>query len=138
MSLALNDVSPGHQNLGSLNSIGLTFNSGIRAVTPALFSSLYAYGVTHQILGGQFGIVIIAMFAGGFWVACQFLPKPVDDEPKNMKKDVEQQDEAPANREGEPIAKTNGHDENSEAQPLLSHGNMPAEVDTPEPEGIRE
>ncbi|QDS71969.1 hypothetical protein FKW77_001254 [Venturia effusa] len=89
VSLALNDVTPGHQNLGSLNSIALTFSSAIRAVAPALFSSLYAFGVTHQILGGEFGIIIIAVIAGGFWLACQFLPKQVEDRPDDKKTDEE-------------------------------------------------
>jgi hypothetical protein len=105
-------------------------------VTPALFSSLYAYGVTHQILGGQLGIVIIAIIAAGFWVACQFLPKQVEDRPKDKKKDVEQQDEALADGEGDPITKTNGHNENAEAQPLLSNSNSYTEVDTGEANGV--
>jgi len=120
----LNDVTPGHQNLGSLNSIGLTFSSGIRAVAPALFSSIYAYGVTHQILGGQFGIVIIAVIAGGFWVACQFLPRQVEDKPKEKKKDVEQQDEALTDGQGDSVRRRNGHVRSNEAQSSLSNGDV--------------
>lgn len=116
-------MTPGHQNLGSLNSIGLTFNSAIRAVAPALFSSLYAYGVTHQILGGQLGVIVIAIIAGGFWIACQFLPKQVEDKPKDKKKDEEQQDERLADGSGDLIAKINGHGRGSEGRPLLSNGN---------------
>lgn len=122
MTLALNDVTPGHQNLGGLNSIALTFSSAIRAIAPALFSSLYAYGVTHQILGGQFGIVIIAVIAGGFWVVCQFLPKQVEDKPDDKKKGEEQQDEALGDGIGDAVKKLS-HDRDSEAQPLLLNGN---------------
>lgn len=118
-------MTPGHQNLGSLNSIGLTFSSGIRAISPALFASIYAYGVAHKILGGQFGIVIIAMFAAGFWVACQFLPKQVEDRPMDTKKkDVEQQDETRAEGGHDTVSKMNGPSENAEVQPLLSNGNV--------------
>lgn len=117
MTLALNDVTPGDQNLGGLNSIALTFSSAIRAITPALVSSLYAYGVTHQIMGGQFGIIIIALMAGGFWVACQFLPKQVEDKPDDKKKDEEQQDEV-LDEESVDALKKSSH---SEAQPLLSN-----------------
>ncbi|TID20758.1 putative peptide/nitrate transporter [Venturia nashicola] len=119
VTLALNDVTPGHQNLGGLNSIALTFSSAIRSITPALFSSLYAYGVTHQILGGELGIVVIALFAGGFWVACQFLPKQIEDQPDGKKKDIEQQDGKLNDRNVDPVKKSSS----SEAQPLLSNGN---------------
>lgn len=122
MTLALNDVTPGHQNLGGLNSIALTFSSAIRAIAPALFSSLYAYGVTHQILGGQFGIIIIAVIAGGFWVACQALPKQVEDKPDDKKKGEGQQDEALGDEIGD-AAKKLSHGQDSETQPLLLNGN---------------
>ncbi|KAE9985138.1 hypothetical protein EG327_004806 [Venturia inaequalis] len=114
VTLALNDVTPGHQNLGGLNSIALTFSSAIRAITPALFSSLYAYGVTHQILGGEFGIVIIAVTAGGFWVACQFLPSQVENKPGDKNKD-----EALDDGSVDAVKKSR----RSEAEPLLSDGN---------------
>jgi len=99
-------------------------------VAPALFSSLYAYGVTHQILGGQFGIVIIAIIAGGFWVACQFLPKQVEDKPEDKKKDAEQQNEALIDGQGDSVRRTNGHARSNEAQPLLSNGHVSEEGST--------
>lgn len=62
MQLALNDISPSHHTLGALNGIGLTLGSAAQAVMPPLITSLYAYGVNHQILHGQLAwVVMIAL-----------------------------------------------------------------------------
>ncbi|KAK6610953.1 major facilitator superfamily transporter [Botrytis cinerea] len=50
--LALNDIAPSSETLGTLNSIALAVTSGTRAFVPALFTIIFAYGVTHQILWG--------------------------------------------------------------------------------------
>ncbi|PNS18455.1 hypothetical protein CAC42_6272 [Sphaceloma murrayae] len=90
IQLALNDISPSHQTLGTLNALALTLVSGIRAVAPASFASLYAFGVGHQILGGYliFAIIIFLSILASLWV--RWLPdkaygtpvkqKPVDAE----------------------------------------------------------
>ncbi|MCJ1319789.1 hypothetical protein MMC15_005125 [Xylographa vitiligo] len=52
IQLALNDVSPSPTTLGTLNALALTLISGIRAVAPATFASLFAFGARTQILDG--------------------------------------------------------------------------------------
>ncbi|KAJ7153038.1 MFS transporter [Mycena crocata] len=52
IQLALNAVSPSPLVLGTLNAIALTLLSATRAVSPVLFSSIFAAGIRHQVLGG--------------------------------------------------------------------------------------
>ncbi|KAF5879442.1 putative major facilitator superfamily transporter protein [Botrytis fragariae] len=73
--LALNDIAPSSENLGTLNSIALAVTSGTRAFVPALFTIIFAYGVTHQILWGYFIWVFEIFVAIGLVIAVQFLPK---------------------------------------------------------------
>ncbi|PSK58769.1 hypothetical protein B9Z65_6784 [Elsinoe australis] len=85
IQLALNDISPSHQALGTLNAVALTIVSGIRAVAPAAFASVYAFGVGHQILGGYLIFVLIVIMAALLCVFVQWLPpkaygKPVEKE----------------------------------------------------------
>jgi len=47
MQLALDDIAPSPATLGTLNGLALTLVSGVRAVAPALFASLFAMGVRH-------------------------------------------------------------------------------------------
>jgi uncharacterized membrane protein YhiD involved in acid resistance len=94
-------------------------------VAPALFSSIYAYGVTYQILGGELGIIVLALAAAGFWVACQFLPKQVEDMPKNKDSDVEEQVEGVDVEEEAEDSSTNKSNvtvQEAERQPLLQNG----------------
>ncbi|KAJ7191719.1 tetracycline:hydrogen antiporter-like protein [Mycena pura] len=74
MQLALNDVAPAPNTLGTLNAIFLTLNSGIRAVAPGVFSSIFAVGARTQVLGGQLVWVIIVGVTIGFWVGVRYLP----------------------------------------------------------------
>ncbi|TKX20811.1 efflux pump-like protein [Elsinoe australis] len=85
IQLALNDISPSHQALGTLNAVALTIVSGIRAVAPAAFASVYAFGVGHQILGGYLIFVLIVVMAALLCAFVQWLPpkaygKPVEKE----------------------------------------------------------
>ncbi|RAL67646.1 hypothetical protein DID88_008395 [Monilinia fructigena] len=73
--LALNDIAPSSQTLGTLNSIALAVTSGTRAFVPALFTVIFAYGVTHQILWGYFIWVFEVLVAVGLVIAVPFLPK---------------------------------------------------------------
>ncbi|KAI9646584.1 hypothetical protein NHQ30_004579 [Ciborinia camelliae] len=73
--LALNDIAPSSQTLGTLNSIALAATSGSRAFVPALFTAIFAYGVTHQILWGYFIWVFEVLVAVGLVIAVPFLPK---------------------------------------------------------------
>ncbi|EMR83184.1 putative major facilitator superfamily transporter protein [Botrytis cinerea BcDW1] len=73
--LALNDIAPSSETLGTLNSIALAVTSGTRAFVPALFTIIFAYGVTHQILWGYFIWVFEISVAIGLVIAVPFLPK---------------------------------------------------------------
>ncbi|KAF2230681.1 MFS general substrate transporter [Viridothelium virens] len=85
--LAINDISPSPATLGTLNALALALASGIRAVTPAAFSSLYATGVKYQILGGEFIWVIVIIIAIALAIGVRFLPAKAEG--KIMKNDDE-------------------------------------------------
>jgi len=78
VQLALNDISPSHLTLGTLNALALTINSGIRAVAPGLFASIYATGVRMHILGGQLAWIILIVLALILIGAVQYLPKKAE------------------------------------------------------------
>ncbi|KAJ7264584.1 major facilitator superfamily domain-containing protein [Mycena rebaudengoi] len=75
MQLALNDVAPAPNTLGTLNAIFLTLSSGLRAVAPGVFSSVFAVGARTQVLGGQLIWVIIVCLTIGFWAGVRYLPE---------------------------------------------------------------
>jgi hypothetical protein len=78
MQLALNDVAPAPNTLGTLNAIFLTLNSGLRAVAPGVFSSIFAVGARTQVLEGQLIWVIIVCLTIGFWVGVRYLPEKAE------------------------------------------------------------
>ncbi|KAK5077067.1 hypothetical protein LTR64_005453 [Lithohypha guttulata] len=78
IQLALNDVSPGPKTLGTLNALALTLVSGLRAFSPAAFTSLYAVGVSKQILKGYLAWVVMVVLAAGFSVAVRWLPEKAE------------------------------------------------------------
>lgn len=67
VQLALNEAAPSPEVLGTLTGIALTLSSAIRTVTPALFNSIYAFGVDKNILGGQLGMILLVVLAAGFY-----------------------------------------------------------------------
>ncbi|CAA9963905.1 ProP Permease major facilitator superfamily [Pyrenophora teres f. maculata] len=77
VQLALNDISPSHETLGTLNSLALAIQSGIRSVAPALATSIYAVGVKYNILGGQLFWVFQVVLACGLFVLLRYLPAKV-------------------------------------------------------------
>ena len=78
VQLALNDISPSAQTLGTLNAVALTLNSAIRMVGPATFTSIFAAGARTQILDGHLvWIAIIALAAAGT-VSIRWLPKKAE------------------------------------------------------------
>lgn len=85
--LALNAVTPNPGVLGTLNGIALAVSAGVRAVAPALFTSIFAIGVGNRILGGHLIWLIISLVAAGntvtVWV---FLPKQINEKPGDVKK----------------------------------------------------
>lgn len=82
--LALNDVAPNSQVLGTLNALALTCSSGIRSVVPGAATAIYAIGVRNQILWGHLAWVLLIPLAAAYGVCCKYLPegKPIhkDDE----------------------------------------------------------
>lgn len=92
VQLALNDISPSPAVLGTLNAVALAMTSGIRAVAPALFASLFATGVKKQIFGGYLVWVILILMALGSTVAIRYLPEKAQG---NLhKKRASEEDEA--------------------------------------------
>ena len=78
VQLALNDVSPSPQTLGTLNALALTLVSGIRAFSPALFTSIFALGARTQILHGYLVWAVMIVLAAGFTVATRWLPEKAE------------------------------------------------------------
>jgi len=74
IQLALNDVSPNPLVLGTLNAIALSLVTGVRAVSPGTFSSLFAIGARTQWLWGYSIWVVLASLAAGFTVVSRYLP----------------------------------------------------------------
>lgn len=78
VQLALNDIAPSPTTLGTLNALALTLVSGIRAVAPGLFASLYATGVRAQIFYGYLAWVVLVVIGLGYTVAVRWLPKKAE------------------------------------------------------------
>ena len=80
--LCVNLISPSSESLGTLNSLALALQSGIRAFTPFAFSSIYAVSVQKQILHGQFVWLLLGILAALFGFGTLWLPKKTDDREK--------------------------------------------------------
>lgn len=93
VQLALNDAAPTHGTLGSLNAIALALSSGSRAITPATFASVFAIGVSNQILHGQFIWVVMAVLAAVLAFMATKLPEEHLDKDERQP-DVEQPEES--------------------------------------------
>jgi hypothetical protein len=78
VQLAINDISPSPQCLGTVNGIALTLNSAVRAIVPAAASSIYAFGVSRQILWGELGWAVLIALAVGFAILVQWLPEKAE------------------------------------------------------------
>jgi len=74
VQLALNDISPSHETLGTLNAVALAAQSGIRSVAPALATSIYAIGVKYHILGGQLFWLCQLVLSLGLFGLLKLLP----------------------------------------------------------------
>lgn len=75
IQLALNDVSPNMNVLGTLNSVALTGVSLMRAFAPALFSSLFALGARTQWLWGYAIWLLLAIMGAWFTLIARWLPE---------------------------------------------------------------
>jgi hypothetical protein len=78
----VNDIAPSHETLGELNAIVLALSSGLRAVVPALSTSVYAIGVKYRIFGGQLFWVIIVVTASGLLPLLRILPEKAEGRPQ--------------------------------------------------------
>ena len=75
MQLAVNNVSPSPAVLGTLNAVSLAMTSGIRAVAPGLFSSLFATGVRTQFIDGYLIWVVMITMTSILAVSLRYLPE---------------------------------------------------------------
>ncbi|KAJ5604867.1 hypothetical protein N7510_010021 [Penicillium lagena] len=76
IQLALNDISPSPKVLGTLNALALTGVSGLRAVCPAFFTSVFAVGARTQLAGGYAIWILLVLIASGLSLAARYLPEP--------------------------------------------------------------
>ncbi|EPS39627.1 hypothetical protein H072_6571 [Dactylellina haptotyla CBS 200.50] len=74
IQLAVNDVSPSPQVLGTLNALCLALASGVRSFSPALFSSLFAIGARTQWLWGYAIWVLLSILGFGFTLLSRRMP----------------------------------------------------------------
>ena len=81
VQLALNDVSPSPQTLGTLNALALAGVSGIRAFAPVLFTSIFAWSVKFQILQGYLIWLVLIVLGAGWTVSVRWLPKNAEGKP---------------------------------------------------------
>lgn len=85
VQLALNDIAPSPSSLGTLNAIALAASSGLRAVAPALATTVYAVGVKYRILGGQLFWLCNAVLAVGLVGLVRWLPVKVEGRKRGKK-----------------------------------------------------
>ncbi|KAF2627019.1 MFS general substrate transporter [Macroventuria anomochaeta] len=82
VQLAVNDIAPSHETFGTLNAITLALSSGVRAVAPALATSVYAIGVKYHILGGQLFWLFNVILALGLIGLLRLLPEKAEGRPQ--------------------------------------------------------
>lgn len=78
IQLALNDIAPSPSTLGTLNALALTLVSGMRAVAPAAFSSIFATGVRNHIFDGHLVWAILVSMAVAYIVHVRWLPEKAE------------------------------------------------------------
>ncbi|KND86769.1 putative peptide/nitrate transporter [Tolypocladium ophioglossoides CBS 100239] len=74
VQLALNDVSPNPNLLGTLNALALTCTSAIRSVAPGVSTAIYAVGVRNQILAGHLAWALLIPISAALSVVLKWLP----------------------------------------------------------------
>ncbi|KZM21345.1 uncharacterized protein EKO05_0008868 [Ascochyta rabiei] len=78
VQLAVNDIAPSHETFGTLNAIVLALMSGLRAVAPAVATSVYATGVKYRIMDGQLFWVLNIALAMGLLGVLRLLPEKAE------------------------------------------------------------
>ena len=89
VQLALNDIKPSPQTLGTLNAIALTLASGIRAVAPAAFGSLFATGIKTQILNGYLAFFVLMLLTLVLSVPLRWFPAKAEGKVKHNETTLE-------------------------------------------------
>ncbi|RDL36140.1 Major facilitator superfamily transporter [Venustampulla echinocandica] len=84
VQLALNDITPNYQTLGTLNAIALTLTSGIRTIGPAAFTSLFAVGARTQIFDGYLVWVVLVAIASLGTFLIRYLPEKAEGRQKKI------------------------------------------------------
>jgi len=92
IQLAVNDVAPSPAVLGTLNALALTGVSGIRAFSPALFSSLFAWGANTQWLYGYAIWVLLVALALWFSFIVRYMPDYAKLKEARERQEEQQQD----------------------------------------------
>jgi hypothetical protein len=87
IQLAVNDIAPSHETLGTLNAIVLAASSGLRAVVPALSTSLYAVGININVMSGHLFWVVLIIVALGLTPMLKLLPEKAEGRPKRGQDD---------------------------------------------------
>ncbi|KAF2688503.1 MFS general substrate transporter [Lentithecium fluviatile CBS 122367] len=82
VQLAVNDIAPSHETFGTLNAMVLATQSGLRAVFPAVSTSVYAVGVKYHLIGGQMFWVLITLIAMGLRPLVSYLPEKAQGKPQ--------------------------------------------------------
>ena len=92
VQLMLNDISPSPTVNATINALALAITSGIRAFMPAIFTSIFAFGVKWGAIDGHLVWVCLEVLCIGLVVLIQFVPAKAAGEPKK-KANSQQEDE---------------------------------------------
>ncbi|TVY87934.1 Efflux pump [Lachnellula willkommii] len=93
VQLALNDIAPSQQSLGTLNAIALTMTSGIRTVGPAAFTSLFAAGAKTQFFHGYLVWVVLVLVGLLGLIPLAYLPEKAEGKLKKRGQESGDEDE---------------------------------------------
>lgn len=75
--LALQNVSPDPQVLGTLNAVAESCSSIVKTVTPAASAAVFAIGVREQVLRGHLAWFILMLISPALFATTQWLPRGV-------------------------------------------------------------
>ena len=78
IQLCLNDISPSSAVLATVNALGLTVNSAVRAFAPVAFTSIYAGGIKLGWLHGHLVWLVLIILTLVLNAACFYLPKQAE------------------------------------------------------------
>ncbi|KAF7320532.1 MFS domain-containing protein [Mycena chlorophos] len=67
--------SPNRGNVGAVSGLSATLSTSLRALAPTIATSLFALSVTHDVLRGYAGFLVLAAVALGGVRATRMLPK---------------------------------------------------------------